>query len=143
MRIFAVQIIEKKYVMAFTVVGVFPSNENAKKTSQNLQDSGFQDQDFFIYVNGEKKKAQVKSFWSRIFDRDVTETLIDPSLTASVFAEDAEQLLKAREVLTENGAIKLYEFNELTKSEASSLDFLKRMIRIKTKNSMYNTPIYS
>lgn len=129
--------------MAFTAVGVFPNSENAKKTSQHLQDSGFMDQDFFIYVNGEKKKAQVKSFWSRIFDRDITETLIDPSLTASVFAEDAEKLAKAKEVLMQNGAIKVYEFNNLTKTEAASLDFIKRMIRIRTKNSMYNTPIYS
>ena len=87
--------------MAYTIVGLFPSQEYSKAVSAGLENNGFKNENYIIYL--EEKKHSPKSFWSKFFTEEIDEEAVAvDSLIVSVAVNNSEDLESAKKVFKEN-----------------------------------------
>ena len=91
-----------KIMMNYTVVGLFPSQENAKEVSASLEQSGIENEDYIIYRTDKENAQEVKkSFWERLFGNANPEIInieVDKLIT-SVAIHSEEELQKVKKYL--------------------------------------------
>ena len=125
--------------MASIITGLFKNQSQSKAIAQNLESKGFQDSDYIIYLHDEKISKEVKtSIWQSFF-KDKTK-LEDESLVVSVKVKSPEQIEIVNEVFTKNNSIHQNYFENIKFRDAKSLHYLKRIVSLRAKSEIYNSP---
>lgn len=150
--------------MAYTVVGMFPTNNDADNAANQLDRSGFAKEDYSVskysttgvydknssnYHFEEDEKTG--GFWNWLFGEDEQEKnkysyAGTKSNLVTVYADDLERAEKARDIMNDQGAINVNEFTKdryktdenTTKSTDISEQQRARIIS-KAKNNLYFT----
>lgn len=149
--------------MSYTIVGMFPTNEDADKASNKLDNAGFAKEDYRVsrystsgnhetdaeYDYEEDEKTT--GFWNWLFGDDETEKQKysyagTKSNLVTVYTEDLDRAEEARDIMNEQGAVNVTEFtkdrynNEEFVSPDNNLtaDERARIIN-KAKNDLYFT----
>ena len=100
--------------MASIITGLFESQSQSKKISEDLEKAGFDNSDYIIYLHEEPVSREVKtSLWQLFFNDDVT--LEDDSLAVTVKVNEQELKEKAVQIFTEN---KVIHYNYIVKKSA-------------------------
>lgn len=125
--------------MASIITGLFESQSQSKKISDDLENAGFQDGDFIMYLHEENISKEVKtSIWQSLF-KDNT-TLEDDSLVVSVKAKELEVQEKVHRIFTENNVIHQNLIENIKFKDAESLQYLKRIVSLRAKSEIYSSP---
>lgn len=147
--------------MSYTVVGMFPTNEEADKASAKLDSAGFGKQDYQIsrysttgeYTEGSEYDEDEKTsgFWNWLFGDDENEKKKysyagTKSNILTVYTNTADRAEKARDIMNENGALNV---NDFTRDRYSGEEFVspdnnltseeRARIIAKAKNNLYLT----
>lgn len=125
--------------MSYTIVGLFASQEQAKKVSESLENKGFKNSDYIIYLT--ENKPVEKSFWTKLFTNNIDEEAISvDSLITSVAIKNDLELELANKAFAENKVVNVYELPEIEFSQAKDLDYIKKVVALKAKTQIYAMP---
>lgn len=128
--------------MNYTIVGLFPSQENIQEVSAGIEKSGISGQDYIIYRTDQKNTPEMKkNFFSRLFNvkKNAVCTLPDHLLT-SVSIKTEEELKNVTQAFQDSKVVKIYEFKDMTLDEAKDLDYIKKIVRLRAKSQIYGMP---
>ena len=146
--------------MSYTVVGMFPTNEQADKASDKLDNAGFKKEDYNVSrysTSGElhenttdyelEEDEKTTGFWNWLFDADHDNKKKysyagSKNNLVTVYTDDVTRAEKARDLMNENGAINVNEFTKdrFASTESSDIDEEERArIIAKAKNNLYFT----
>lgn len=150
--------------MAYTIVGMFPTNEDADQASDKLNSAGFQKEDYNVSrysTSGEydttksdydyKEDEKTSGFWNWLFgdDEDNKQKYSyagTKSNMVTVYTDEVDRAEKARDIMNDNGAINVNDFtkdryanqtNAPTENHLSA-DERARIVN-KAKNNLYFT----
>ncbi|MET3037118.1 hypothetical protein ABXT08_13490 [Chryseobacterium sp. NRRL B-14859] len=104
--------------MSNILAGLFEHSSDYKKLEDNLENSGFQNSDYIIYINNENHGNQ---------------------FLASVAVKDSSQAEIARSIFTQNEVLKTYLFENMSIDQAS-YDTLKKYIDARNRAEIHNSP---
>lgn len=125
--------------MASIITGLFNNQSQSKAIAQDLESKGFQDSDYIIYLHDETISKEVKtSIWQSFF-KDKTK-LEDESLVVSVKVKSPDQIEDVKEVFTKNNSVHQNYFENIKFRDAKSLQYLKRIVSLRAKSEIYNSP---
>lgn len=124
--------------MKYTVVGLFPNQNLAREVSENLEKSGFLNEDYIIYKSD--KTIGRKSFWKKILGLNENKEQSSESLITSVSARNEEELATIRKSFEKNEVVKIYEFQDMTLEEAKNLDYIRKIVSLRAKSQIYAMP---
>ncbi len=115
--------------MSYTIVGMFPSNEDAAKASERLDSSGFKKEDYSVsnynrsneiendsdYEFEEDQKTS--SFWNWLFgDNNEVKKRYSYAGTKSnivtVYTDDKDRAIEAQDIMNGMGAVNVGDFTE-------------------------------
>lgn len=129
--------------MSTVIIGLFPTQKEAKSLATDLENFGFANEDYIVYIN--KENAEKESFWHRLFGGRTPKFIpneIDTLIT-SVSVNDEKQLETAKQIFANHKAIHIYELNDVNIEEAKSLDYLKKIVNTRAKAAVYSVPSVS
>lgn len=128
--------------MNYTVVGLFPNQNLATEISNNLEQSGFQNNDYIIYKSDKKSQnSEKRSFWKKILGlNEISEPQSPESLITSVSARNEAELATIRKSFEKNEVVKIYEFQDMTLEEAKNLNYIKKIVSLRAKSQIYAMP---
>lgn len=156
--------------MSYTVVGMFPTNEEADHAANELNNSGFSRDDYKVSrysTSGDHDNSSAtynftedkntSGFWDWLFGDDEDERQKysyagSKSNIVTVYADDMEKAELARDIMNEQGAIDVNEFTKdryQDEARNSSTDLSEReraRIISKARNNLYfidDTRIYT
>ena len=131
--------------MNYTIVGLFPSQENIKEVTAGIEKSGIKDQDFIIYRTDQENAPEVKkNFWDRLFKTSKAAVKIAPDhLITSVSVKNAEEFKNVTKSFEDNKVVKIYEFKDMTIDEAKDLNYIKKIVEMRAKSHIYGMPEFS
>ena len=125
--------------MASIITVLFNNQSQSKAIAQDLESKGFQDSDYIIYLHDETISKEVKtSIWQSFF-KDKTK-LEDESLVVSVKVKSPDQIENVKEVFTKNNSVHQNYFENIKFRDAKSLQYLKRIVSLRAKSEIYNSP---
>ena len=125
--------------MASIITGLFNNQSQSKAIAQDFESKGFQDSDYIIYLHDETISKEVKtSIWQSFF-KDKTK-LEDESLVVSVKVKSPDQIENVKEVFTKNNSVHQNYFENIKFRDAKSLQYLKRIVSLRAKSEIYNSP---
>ena len=148
--------------MSYTIVGMFPNNEDLDTVAEQLESAGFPKEDYTIsrysstrVDNGTSTNSEIKDdekttgFWNWLFGDDVDDKnkysyAGTKSNIVTVYTEDINRAEKAREIMDAQGAINVNEFTkerfpENTTKNNDLLEAQYARIISKAKNNLYMT----
>lgn len=150
--------------MACTVVGMFPTNEDADNAAVQLDQSGFAKEDYTVSKYSttgvyEKNSSdyhfeedeKTGGFWNWLFGDDELEKnkysyAGTKSNLVTVYTNDLDRAEKARDIMNDQGAINVNEFtkdryenNVSTKKSHDLSEQQRARIISKAKNNLYFT----
>lgn len=115
--------------MSYTIVGMFPSNEDAAKASERLDSSGFKKEDYSVsnynrsneiendldYEFEEDQKTS--SFWNWLFgdnneDKKRYSYAGTKSNIVTVYTDDKDRAIEAQDIMNGMGAVNVGDFTE-------------------------------
>lgn len=122
------------------IIGLFPTQKDAKNLAADLENLGFANEDYIIYLN--KETEHEKNIWERLFGGRTPKFIPNEtdSLITSVEIKNEEQLRIAKEIFANHDAIHIYELNDVNINEAASLDYLKKIVSTRAKAEVYTMP---
>ena len=128
--------------MNYTIVGLFPSQENIKEVSAGIEKSGIKNQDYIIYRTDKENAPELKkNFWDRLFRTSKAEVKIAPDhLITSVSVTTEEELKNVTQSFQDNKVVKIYEFKDMTLNEAKDLNYTKKIVALRAKSHIYGMP---
>ncbi len=124
--------------MKYTVVGLFPNQNLAREVSENLEQSGFLNEDYIIYKSD--KTIGRKSFWKKMLGLNENRVQSPESLITSVSARNEEELAAIKKSFEKNEVVKIYEFQDMTLEEAKNLDYIRKIVSLRAKSQIYAMP---
>lgn len=126
--------------MTTIIIGLFPTQKDAKNLAADLENFGFAHEDYIIYVN--KETEHKKNLWDRLFGGRTPKFIPEEknTLIASVEIKNEKQLEVAKEIFGNHSAIHIYELNDVNISDAESLDYLKKIVSTRAKAEVYTMP---
>jgi lipid II:glycine glycyltransferase (peptidoglycan interpeptide bridge formation enzyme) len=104
--------------MSNILAGLFEHHSDYKKLEDDLENSGFQNSDYIIYLNSENHSTQY---------------------LASVAVKDDSQADIARSVFTKNEVLKTYLFENMS-IEQANYDTVKKYIDARNRAEIHNSP---
>lgn len=146
--------------MSYTIVGMFPTNEDADNASNKLDNAGFQKEDYHVSrysTTGEynqnspdyefEEDEKTSGFWNWLFGEDADNKKKysyagSKSNLVTVYTDDVNRAEKARDLMNENGAVNVNEFTKdrYSSSDNNDIDPQERArIIAKAKNNLYFT----
>ena len=130
------------FKMKYTIVGLFPSQENIKEVTAGIEKSGIKNQDFIIYRTDRDNAPEVKkNFWERLFGSPTAAVNNTPDhLITSVSVKNEEEFNKVTKSFEQNKAVKIYEFEDMTIDEAKDLNYVKKIVELRAKSQIYSMP---
>ncbi len=125
--------------MATIITGSFESQSQSRKIGQDLENAGFQDSDYIIYLHGDNITKEVKtSIWQYFFKDKIK--LEDDSLVVSVKAKGPDQIEKVQEIFSSNQSVHQNHFENIKFRNAKSLEFLKKIVSLRARAEIYKSP---
>ncbi|WP_234110417.1 MULTISPECIES: hypothetical protein [Chryseobacterium] len=125
--------------MASIITGLFKSQDQSRKISEDLAHAGFKDSDFILYLHDHKIPKEVKtSVWNYFFG-DHTE-VEEEHLVISVKVKTPEQIESVAKIWSENGVIQQNYYENVKFEAAKSLDCLKRLVALRARAQIYQSP---
>lgn len=121
--------------MAYTVIGMFPNFEDAEKASNRLDDNGFEKNDYSVSRYNRTTEVDrdidydydedenTTGFWSWLFGEDEDNRKRysyagTRSNMVTVYTDDVDRAIKARDIMNDMGAINVNDFTKDYHSEA-------------------------
>ena len=131
--------------MNYTIVGLFPSQENIKEVSAGIEKSGIKNQDYIIYRTDKENAPELKkNFWDKLFGTSQAEAKIAPDhLITSVSVKSEEELKNVTQSFNDNKVVKIYEFKDMTLEEAKDLNYIKKIVQLRAKSHIYGMPEFT
>lgn len=128
--------------MNYTIVGLFPSQENIKEVSAGIEKSGIKNQDYIIYRTDKENAPDLKrNFWKRLFGTSKAElNNTTDHLITSVSVKNEEELNNVTKSFNDNKVVKIYEFKDMTIDEAKDLNYIKKIVALRAKSHIYAMP---
>ena len=121
--------------MATIITGLFQSQSQSRKISEDLENAGFAQDDFIIYLQDREISREVKtSVWQSFFKDN--RTLEDESLVVTVRVRDPESRERILQIFSANGAVHTNYFENIKFRDAMSLQFLKRIVALRAKSQI-------
>lgn len=125
--------------MASIVTGLFESQSQSKKISEDLENAGFHDEDYIMYLHEGNISKEVKtSVWQSLF-KDNTK-LEDDSLVVSVKIKEPACKEKVTKVFEENNIVHQNYIENIKFKDARSLQYIKRIVSLRAKSEIYSSP---
>ena len=130
---------KKNTNMTTIIIGLFPTQKEAKNLAADLELNGFRIQDYIIYLNKPEHKEQ--NFWEKLFGERTPQinTNENDKFIATVSIDNEEQLAIAKEIFAHHSVEHSYEFDDITIVEAQNLDYLKTKVALRAKSIVYNS----
>ena len=127
--------------MTTIIIGLFPTQDDAKDLASDLENFGFYNEDYIVYLN--KAEEQKTAFWKTLFGGRTPQfnTKATDKLIASVSIKNEEQLNIAKQIFANFNVVQTYEFDDITILEAQSLDYLKAKVALRAKSEVYTSMI--
>ena len=131
--------------MNYTIVGLFPSQENIKEVSAGIEKSGISNQDYIIYRTDKENAPELKkNFLERLFGTSSAEALTTPDhLITSVSVKNEEEMKNVTQSFEDNKVVKIYEFKDMTIDEAKDLNYIKKIVELRAKSHIYGMPEFT
>lgn len=128
--------------MNYTIVGLFPSQENIKEVSEGIEKSGIKNQDYIIYRTDRENAPELKkNFWDRLFGTSKKESSYTPDqLITSVSVKNEQELRNVTQSFEDNKVVKIYEFKDMTIDEAKDLNYIRKIVEMRAKSHIYAMP---
>ncbi|MBU8882963.1 hypothetical protein CBW16_09570 [Flavobacteriaceae bacterium JJC] len=127
--------------MNYTIVGLFPSQENAKEVSEGLEQSGIRNEDYIIYKTNRNSSAEQKqNFWKKLLGLQPENAQQEDKLITSVSVRNEEELTSVKKSFRKNDVVKMYEFQDMTLEEAKDLEYIKKIVALRAKSHIYAMP---
>lgn len=124
--------------MASIITGLFRSQSQSKKISEDLENAAFDNSDYIMYLHEEHVSRDLKtSLWQFFFKDDTT--IEDESLAISVKVDDPTLKEKALKIFSENNVLHYYYFENIKFRDAMSLDYLKRIASLRAKSQIFSS----
>ncbi|MBC7557328.1 MAG: hypothetical protein H7195_10245 [Chryseobacterium sp.] len=129
--------------MTSIIIGLFPTQKDAKNLASDLETFGFANEDYIVYINRESEKEE--SFWERLFGGRTPKFIHNEMdrLITSVAIKNENQLKIAKEIFANHDAVHVYELSDIDINEAKSLDYLKKIVSTRAKAEVYTMPSVS
>ena len=125
--------------MASIITGLFKSQSQSRKISEDLENAGFADGDFIMYLHDNHITKEIKTTIWRSFFKDRTK-LEDESLVVTVKAKEPEAQEKVKQIFADNGAIHQNYIENIKFKDAQSLQYLKRIVSLRAKSQIFSSP---
>ncbi|MBC7555961.1 MAG: hypothetical protein H7195_03255 [Chryseobacterium sp.] len=125
--------------MASIITGLFKSQSQAKKISDDLENAGFSETNFIVYLHENHIPKEVKTHVWQSFFKDNTK-LDNESLVVSVKVKAQDSQEKIKHIFNENDAIHQNYIENIKFKDAKSLQYLKRVVSLRAKSLIYSTP---
>lgn len=104
--------------MSNILAGLFEHHSDYKKLESDLENSGFQNSDYIIYLHSETHNSQY---------------------LASVAIKDISQADNARNIFSQNTVLKTYLFENMSIDQAN-YDTIKKYIDARNRAEIHNSP---
>ena len=125
--------------MASIITGLFKSQSQSKKISEDLKQAGFHDNDFIMYLHEEPISKEIKtSIWQSFFKDNIK--LEDESFVVSVKVKEPQCQEKVKSVFTDNKVVHQNYIQNIKFEDAHSLQYLKRIVSLRAKSHIYSSP---
>ena len=125
--------------MATIITGLFKSQDQSAKISEDLEKAGFEDSNFIMYLHDKPISKEIKtSIWRSFFKDNIQ--LEDDSLVVSVKIKDPEEKGVAEEIFKKNEAIHQNVIENVKFRDAESLNYLKKIVSLRAKSAIYSSP---
>ncbi len=125
--------------MATIITGLFKSQDQSAKISDELEKAGFEDSNFIMYLHDKPVSKEIKTTIWQSFFKDNTQ-LEDDSLVISVKITNPEEKATAREIFIRNEAIHQNLIENVKFKDAESLNHLKKIVSLRAKSAIYSSP---
>ena len=130
--------------MNYTIVGLFPSQENIKEVSAGIEKSGIRNQDYIIYRTDQENAPDVKkNFWAKLFKTQKAVHIAPDHLITSVSVKNEEEFKNVKKSFEANKAVKIYEFKDMTIDEAKDLNYIKKIVALRATSHISAPPAFS
>lgn len=123
--------------MSSIITGLFKSQNQSHAIATDLENAGFQDSDFIVYLHDKQITKEVKTSICQSLFKEKRE-LEDDSLVVSVKVKDAHQIENAKEVFLKNNSIHQNYFENVKFSDTMSLQYLKRMVSLRARSEIFS-----
>lgn len=127
--------------MTTIIIGLFPTQKEAKNLAADLEQANFLNENYIIYLNQKEEEGEKENFWNRLFGGRTPQ--IDTNdidkLIVSVAIKSEAELAAAKEVFSKHQVVHIYEFDDVTLKEAQSLDYLKTKVALRAKSEVYSS----
>lgn len=152
--------------MSYTIVGMFPTTDEAEQASNKLDNAGFAKEDYRVSrysTSGEisaetdfdyEEDEKTTGFWNWLFgDNETDKNRYSYAGTKSnlvtVYTDDLSRAEKAKEIMNDHGAINVNDFTkdryaheEFSSPDNNLTDTERARIINKAKNDLYLTQEY-
>ena len=125
--------------MASIITGLFKSQNQSQKISEDLKNAGFSNTNFIIYRHENSISKEVKTKLWQSFFKDNTK-LEDESLVVSVKTKEVESQEKIKQIFNENDVLHQNLIENIKFEDAKSLHYLKRIVSLRAKSMIYSSP---
>lgn len=104
--------------MSNILAGLFAHHSDYKKLEADLESSGFENSEYIVYLNAEHNNSQY---------------------LASVAVKDNNQIDNAKNIFSQNAALKTYLFENMGIDQAN-YDNIKKFIKARNRAEIHNSP---
>lgn len=125
--------------MASIITGLFQSQSQAKKISNDFLIAGILEEQFIIYLHERAISKEVKTNIWQSFFRDNTK-LQDESLVVSVKIDDKVTRELVSKIFSENNVLQENYIENIKFKDAESLNFIKRIVSIRARAAIFSSP---
>lgn len=122
-----------------TVIGLFPSQDDAPQVSASLEQSGIKNENYIIYKNA-KERSEKQGFWKKLLGVEAVKNETPQSLITSVSVQNEQELDNIKKSFAKNKVVKMYEFQDMTLEEAKNLDHVRKIVALRAKSQIYSLP---
>ncbi len=125
--------------MSYTIVGLFSSPIEPKNVSKIIENKGFKDRDYIVYINETKLTETKKS--NKIHNMEGGVNASRDGLTICTIAiNNDEELNLAKMAFTEIHADNVTVLDDVNFEKAKNLDYIKKILDMKAKILIYTMP---
>lgn len=125
----------KKFIMAYTVISVFPVTVDTEEIKNNLKNNGFDEANIIVSKSNVEsglstdhyqEDEQTKGFFDYAFahDAEMLDAYRKQSIGRNniiVYADNLEQAKTAKGILNENGALEVYRKPDASESQTADI----------------------
>ena len=125
--------------MATIITGLFKSQNQSTKISDDLESAGFQDSNFIMYLHERPVSKEIKtSIWQSFFKDNIQ--LEDDSLVVSVKIQKPLEKEIAGKIFNKNEAVHQNFIENVKFKDVHSLNYLRRIVSLRAKAAIYSSP---